>query len=228
MTPYLSSKELEALRDRIKAAARATLPGDVTVNVTGTTVQWANMDKEISWTQMSSLYIIAAVFLILLPIIFKSWALGLVGVLINSLPMLITFGVMGLLDIKINLATALIGGVAIGATVDSTIFFINRVRLARERGMSSRDAIDHAVLTVGYGIIMTSVILAGGFACLTSSSFLPTAEFGGLVTISILVALYMDIIVNPIVLRLLSSWEASSAFAVPAQPGHRTSREEAQ
>src|SRR5262249_14270312 len=126
MTPYLSSKELESLKDRIRAAARAVLPDDVDVNVTGTTVQWANMDKEISWTQMSSLYIIAAVFLVLLPVIFKSWTLGVVGVVINSLPMLITFGVMGLLNIKINLATALIGGVAIGATVDSTIFFINR------------------------------------------------------------------------------------------------------
>ena len=115
---------------------RARLPADVTLNVTGTTVQWANMDKEISHTQMSSMYIISAVFLVLLPIIFRSWILGVIGVLINSLPLLITFGLMGLLDIKINIATALVGGVAIGSTVDSTIFFINRVRLARDAGMT--------------------------------------------------------------------------------------------
>jgi predicted RND superfamily exporter protein len=205
MTPYMSSKELEALKERLYAAGRATLSQDVTLNVTGTTVQWANMDKEISHTQMSSLYIIGAVFLVLLPIIFRSWTLGVIGVIVNSLPMVITFGLMGLLHIKINLATALIGGVAIGATVDSTIFFINRVRLAVEAGMSEVDAVDHAVVTVGDGIIMTSVIVAGGFSCLATSSFLPTAHFGALVTLSIVVALFMDILVNPIVLRLVGA-----------------------
>src|SRR4029079_3923267 len=91
MTPYMSSKELEALKQRLYAAGRATLSPDVTLNVTGTTVQWANMDKEISHTQMSSLYIIGAVFLVLLPIIFRSWTLGVIGVIVNFLPMVITF-----------------------------------------------------------------------------------------------------------------------------------------
>ena len=71
------------------------------------------------------------------------------------------------------------------------------------------EAVDHALLTVGDGIIMTSVILAGGFACLATSSFLPTSQFGGLVTLSILVALFMDILVNPILLRLVGSAAAS-------------------
>jgi predicted RND superfamily exporter protein len=203
MTPYMSSRQLESFKERIDAAGRATLPESVTLTVTGTTVQWANMDKEISHTQMSSFYIIGAIFLVLLPIIFRSWTFGIVGVVVNSLPMVITFGLMGLLDIRINLATALIGGVAIGATVDSTIFFINRVRTARAAGMTEADAVNHAVLTVGDGIIGTSVILAGGFICLASSSFLPTSQFGGLVTLSIVVALFMDILVNPILLQLV-------------------------
>jgi hypothetical protein len=217
MAPYMSSKELELFKGRIDAAGRATLPDGAEWSVTGTTVQWANMDKEISRTQLSSLCIIAVVFLVLLPIIFRSWLLGVIGVLINSLPMLITFGLMGLLKIKINLATALLGGVAIGATVDSTIFFINRVRLARETGMTELEAINHAVLTVGDGIIMTSLILAGGFTCLVSSSFVPTSNFGGLVSVSIAVALFMDIMVNPIVLRLVSVREArASERTMPA------------
>jgi len=204
-------KELASLKERVYAAGRSTLPADVTLKVTGTTVQWANMDREVSHTQMSSMYILSAVFLVLLPIIFKSWILGAIGVFINSVPMLITFGLMGLLNIKINIATALVGGVAVGSTMDSTIFFINRVRLARAEGMTVVEAVDHALLTIGDGIIMTSVILAGGFACLATSSFLPTSNFGGLVTLSILVALYMDILVNPILLRLVGSAEACAA-----------------
>ena len=59
MTSYMSSKELASLKERVYAAGRATLPADVTLKVTGTTVQWANMDREVSHTQMSSMYIIS-------------------------------------------------------------------------------------------------------------------------------------------------------------------------
>jgi uncharacterized protein len=151
------------------------------------------------------MYVLALVFIVLLPIVFRSWALGVIGVLINGLPLAITFGVMGMLDIKINIATALIGGVAIGATVDSTIFLINRVQLAMREGMAWDRAVDYAVLTVGDGIIMTSAILAGGFCCLAASTFLPTANFGSLVSASIVVSLFMDIMVNPIVLKLVGA-----------------------
>jgi predicted RND superfamily exporter protein len=211
MAPYLSSKELEAFKARMHDLGATTLPVDAEVKVTGTTVQWANMDREISQTQMSSVYIITVVFLVLLPLVFRSLVLGTIGVLINSLPLAITFGCMGLLDIKINLATALIGGVAIGATVDSTIFFINRVRLELADGKAWAEAVDQAVATVGDGIIMTSVILAGGFSCLATSSFLPTSNFGGLVSFSIVVALFMDILINPIVLRLVGPWAFRAA-----------------
>jgi hypothetical protein len=69
--------------------------------------------------------------------------------------------------------------------------------------MSWQDAVDHAVATVGDGIVMTSLVLAGGFACLATSSFLPTAQFGALVTAAVLLSLFLDIIINPIVLGLV-------------------------
>ena len=200
MSPYMSSLQLGDFKNKIYAASRSTLPDDINVKVTGTPVQWSNMDKEISHTEMNSMYILSIVFLVLLPLIFRSFTLGVVGVIINMLPLAATFGVMGFLDIKINLATAMTGGIA---TVDSTIFFINRVRFGLANNMSWSDAVDNAVITVGDGIIMTSIILAGGFFSLATSSFLPTADFGGLVTISIILAVFMDIIVNPIVLKIV-------------------------
>jgi predicted RND superfamily exporter protein len=203
MARSMSSKDLEQFKQRVYAAGQAFLPKSLDLKVTGTTVQWASMDKEISHTQLDSLYILTGVFLILLPIIFRSWALGAIGVLVNTLPMAITLGLMGLLDIKINIATALIGGVAIGATVDSTIFFINRVRLGLQENLTWPEAVDQAVVIVGDGIMMTSIILAGGFFCLATSRFAPTANFGSLVSTSIIIALFMDIMVNPIILKLL-------------------------
>jgi hypothetical protein len=203
LTPYMSSRQLGEFKQQIRDAASRTLPHDVSVDITGTAVLWANMDEQISHTEVSSIWIITSVFLVVMPVMFRSFKLGTVGFVINALPLVIVFGLMGLLDVKINMATALIGGVAIGATADSTLFFINAVRRGFSAGMSWQDAVDHAVATVGDGIVMTSLVLAGGFACLATSSFLPTAQFGALVTAAVLLSLFLDIIINPIVLGLV-------------------------
>lgn len=204
MTSYMSSKELQKFKNNIYTLGENILPPDVRVEITGTTVLWANMDKQVSETMLDSLYIITIVFVVLMPIIFKSFKLGIIGVLINSLPLAIIFGVMGILNIKINLATAIIGGVAIGSTVDSTLFFINRFRLGLEKGMTWDESVNYAVVTVGDGMIMTSLIIAGGFACMMTSEFLPTRNFGGLVTVCMLIALFLDIVINPIIIKLIN------------------------
>ncbi len=201
LTSYLSSTRLAEFRAAVQRAAKACLPAGARVEVDGTAVLWADMDRQISRTQMASILFIAAVFLVLMPLVFRSLTYGVIGVLVNALPLAMTFGLMGLLGIRLDMATSLIGGVAIGSTVDSTIFFINRFRLAQGAGASWDKAVDEAVLNVGDGVIMTSWILAGGFLCLSASDFLPTAHFGALVTASVLAALYLDIIIDPILLR---------------------------
>jgi predicted RND superfamily exporter protein len=217
LTPSMSSRQLGEFRKRIHEVAARTLRPDVSVDITGSAVLWANMDEQISHTEVSSTYIITLVFLVIMPVMFRSPRLGVVGFVVNALPLVIVFGLMGLLDIRVNMATALIGGVAIGATADSTLFFINAVRRGFSEGLSWPDAVDQAVARVGDGIITTSLVLAGGFACLATSSFLPTAQFGALVTAAVLLSLFLDIIINPIVLKLVGPPADSIALPVASR-----------
>ncbi len=204
LTDYMSSHELGSFREAVERIATETLPASASASVLGTTVLWANMDREIETTQIRSILVLVAVFVILLPILFRSIWLGLLGIFINGLPLAMTFGLMGLLGLPLNMATALIGGVSIGSTVDSTLFFINRFQAERASGKSWHEAIQAAVLGVGDGIIMTTAILAGGFLCMTVSSFLPTAHFGIFTCFTILTGAFLDIVINPIVLSLCS------------------------
>ena len=163
---------------------------------------------------------LAAVFVILLPILFRSIRLGLLGIVINGLPLAMTFGLMGLLDIRLNMATALIGGVSIGSTVDSTLFFLNRFQTERAAGRSWREAIEAAVRGVGDGILITTGILAGGFLCMTVSSFRPTADFGVFTCFTVLTGAFLDLIIDPILLGLFAprgvdEREARQASAPP-------------
>lgn len=203
LTPYMGSTRLTDFRAKVDSLGKAFLPASARVSLEGTTVLWANMDRQISRTQVSSFLALALVFLVLLPLLFRSFTLGIIGVLINGIPLCMTFGLMGLLDVKINLATALIGGVSIGSTVDSTIFFINRFRSALAEGAAWNEAVRIAVLDVGDGILVTSVLLAGGFFCMASSSFLPTAHFGLFTTFTVVTAAFLDIVIDPLIIAYL-------------------------
>jgi predicted RND superfamily exporter protein len=204
LTDYLSSSELHEMRDSVAAIAGEVLPPDAHASFQGTTVLWANMDGEIGRTQVRSILMLAAVFVVLLPILFRSVRLGLLGIVINGLPLAMTFGLMGLLGSRLNMATALIGGVAIGSTVDSTLFFIHRFQAELAGGRRWLAAIEAAVLGVGDGILITTGILAGGFLCMTVSSFRPTADFGIFTCFTILTGAFLDIVIDPILLGLLA------------------------
>ncbi len=204
LTDYLSSSELHALHNSVTAIAHEVLPKDARASLQGTTVLWSNMDGEIGHTQVRSILMLAAVFVLLLPILFGSVGLGLLGVVINGLPLAMTFGLMGLLGSRLNLATALIGGVAIGSTVDSTLFFINRFQTELALGRTWDEAIEAAVRGVGDGILITTGILAGGFLCMTVSSFKPTADFGIFTCFTIVTGAFLDIIIDPILLGFMA------------------------
>ena len=102
------------------------------------------------------------------------------------------------------MATALIGGVAIGSTVDSTLFFINRFQAELALGRTWDKAIEAAVRGVGDGILITTGILAGGFLCMTVSSFKPTADFGIFTCFTIVTGAFLDIVIDPILLGFMA------------------------
>ena len=204
MTNYLSSKELDALKMAILKTASETFSQDnISIAITGTTVLWASMDEHISKTLLHSIIFSFCVMGLLLPFIFRSFKLGLLGIAINFLPVSISLGVMALVDIKVNIATALIGSIAFGIVVDDTIHFLTRFNRNRTLGLSVTESISETSMVIGRSIITTSLVLVGSFATLASSSFLPSAHFGIFIALSVSLALYLDIFNLPLVLRFM-------------------------
>ncbi|MGD8641995.1 MAG: efflux RND transporter permease subunit [Gammaproteobacteria bacterium] len=203
LTPYMSSRELDRFRVKVQQLSSRLLPSEVNVYVTGTTVLWANMDQQVSRTQLYSLLGVSVLLMCLFVAIFRCWRLTLVALVVNALPLAVTLGTMGLLDIKINIATALIGGITLGVVVDDTIHLFMRIKHYLNEGCSIDVAIDHAVQHVGKSIINTTFIIAGGFACLATSSFLPSSQFGVFVTLAIIIALILDLYIAPLLLKRL-------------------------
>lgn len=201
LTDYLGNRDLEALRNQILNFQDSFLPNTISMSITGTTTLWANMDEDVTHTQIWSLLFIGVFLAIFLPIIFGSVSVGLLGLVINLLPLSVALGTMALVGIKINMATALVGAMAMGIVVDDTIHFISAIMRNKRAGHSTNSSIERARDTVGQSIIRTTLILVVGFSCMAVSSFLPTAHFGIFIALSIALALILDLFCLPALLR---------------------------
>ena len=202
MTDYLSSKALERLREDIVALGHTQLPRDLGLSVVGTSVLWANMDAEVVQTQLTSLSVICGILLLTLPLVLRSWRFGLLGLVVSFLPIACTLGFMAWFDVKVNIATCLIGAIAVGVAVDDTIYFLSRVKLELARGRSLRWAVRRAMLVTGTAMLTTSLMLMAGFLTMAASDFLPSASFGILFAVTVALALIGDLFILPVLLRI--------------------------
>ncbi len=139
------------------------------------------------------------IFLVMLRV-FRSWKLGLISLIPNMLPILLNFAVMGLFEVPLNSATAIISAVAIGIAVDDTIHFICQYQQQRQSGNDAIIAVENAVCIKGSPIVITSLIMTGGFGILLFGSFVPTIQFGVLSALIMVFAVISDLVVLPALL----------------------------
>lgn len=204
LTPYMSSQQLKAFIDDIHGLAKQTLGGDVHLAINGTTVLWANMDQAVSDTQLTSLIFMTLVIFVTLLYLRCSLKVAIVATLVNIFPLLIIFGVMGLFDIPINLATAIIAGILLGVMVDDTVHVISTTNRLAEEGATPAQAVEQTINTTGLTLFKTTLVLVGCFLILTTSNFVPTENFGWLVSAGLFIAVTFDLLFLPwLLVRLM-------------------------
>lgn len=119
---------------------------------------------------------------------------------VNVLPVLLVFGVMGWAGIPLDIATATVGAIILGIVVDDTIHFLHRYRHERRAGRASATAAAESVKYAGRGIVLTSAVLACGFAVMTAAGTKSIAYFGLVATIAIVGAVIADLLLLPALL----------------------------
>ncbi len=147
--------------------------------------------------QLYSLGLATAVITLIMFIALRSFSIGFLSVIPNSLPIVINFGIMGALGIPLDTGTAIIAAVAIGIAVDDTMHFLSEYKEQRDMNMRVAPAIRAVLLIKGRALISSSLILCIGFSVLVLSHFVPTMNFGILTAIIMLTALIGDIVFLP-------------------------------
>lgn len=151
-----------------------------------------NMESMIEGTLLALLLISG-----LLVFALKSWRMGLISLIPNMLPAGIGFGIWALISGQINMALAVVLSMTLGIIVDDTVHFLSKYNYARQRGDNAEDSVRYAFASVGRALLITTVVLALGFATLTLSTFALNEDMGALTSIIIVVALIVDLVFLP-------------------------------
>jgi len=136
--------------------------------------------------------------------VLKSVLLALVALVPNAMPILFVMGLMGHLGLEINMGAAMIAAVSMGLSIDSSIHYITAFHRARREGKSVHEAIAAVHQSVGRAMVFSTLALVVGFSVLCTSEFVPTIYFGALVSLSMLGGLAGNLVVLPLLLKLVT------------------------
>jgi predicted RND superfamily exporter protein len=167
------------------------------VHLAGAMVLYNNMLQSLFASQIMTLGVVALALLIMFLFLFRSLKIALIALFPNLLSAGAVLGVMGWLDIPLDMMTITIAAISIGIAVDNTIHYIHRFREEIDRDGDYYGSLHRAHNSVGYAMYYTSMIIIVGFSILILSNFWPTIYFGLFTGLAMLIALVASLTLLP-------------------------------
>jgi predicted RND superfamily exporter protein len=200
--PFIDAVQYAAFFDAIEHDFRQILGDRVDFTITGVIALVGRTITAVIHS-MAKTYIVA--FLVITPLmvlLIGNLRIGLLSMVPNLAPILITLGVMGWFGIPLDAFTLLIGSIAIGLAVDDTIHFMHNFRRYFERSGNLRGSVRQTLASTGQALLFTSLVLSTGFFLYMLASMQVLFYFGLLTGFTILVAFLADVILAPALMAL--------------------------
>lgn len=198
----IGSKRMDALMQELKPQIDSIFPPlEYKVTTTGHSLVFLKSNDYLLDNLIESLVIEIILIAVVGIALFRSVRIIVLSKLPCLIPLIITAAVMGFLDIRFKPSTILIFSIAFGISSDGTIYFLTKYRheLKKNRRTAS-EAITAAINDTGLSMIYTSIILFCGFAIFAASSFGGTAAMGVLVSLTLLMSMFTNLILLPAIL----------------------------
>ena len=187
---------------KIDAYVADRFPDDVTVEVGGTALVEKSLNDLVVRTQLSSVAISLFLVFMILTVFYRSPLAGLIGLTPLLITILVNFGLMGALGIKLNIGTAMVASIAVGVGIDYTIHYMAAYHhefLMRRPGADFRR---RTFLTSGKAILFNAASVGAGFAVLALSRFNMLAYLGVLIALTMATSSFVSLTVLPVLLDL--------------------------
>ncbi|SUV15000.1 efflux transporter, putative, hydrophobe/amphiphile efflux-3 (HAE3) family [Aliarcobacter skirrowii] len=181
---------------------------ETTFRLTNLMVLYNNMLQSLFESQIAtattSIFILAIMFFIL----FRNIKMVVIALGTNIIPISLVFGIMGWLEIPLDIMTITIAAIALGIAVDDTIHFIHRFDFEYKKSHKDYSlAVEKSLNSVGYPMYHTTIIVVIGFSIFMLSNLVPTIYFGILTAIVMITVLAANLILLPRLLILLKPYK---------------------
>lgn len=212
-----SSNELLELTKKIDAWSRVNLPAGMTQRATGSIILLNDASDAVATSQTSSLTIALITIYLMMVVMFRSFATGLLALIPNLLPIVCYFGFLGWSGTALDITTSLVASAVLGLAVDNAVHVIRRYRqcVAERRNNSGGEkavfgalsetdegwAIWLTMLRTGKPMILANVMLIAAFLIFVLSSFVPLRVAGLLWAGTIAACLAADLIFLPVLMK---------------------------
>lgn len=197
-----TTSKIDELVNKVEGHANDIFGNTATVKISGMAAVMRDLRRMLIQSQVRSLLIaLVAVFLMVF-LVYRS----LLGSIFCMIPIIFTllynFGVMGWLGIPLDIATVMIGSIAVGIGIDYTVHFFNRYKEERKRGQGRKEGIRITIKTVGRAIIYNATAVALGFLVLLFSQFEIFKNFGLLVSLTMVFSSFGALSILPDLIML--------------------------
>jgi hypothetical protein len=204
----IGSLETKKLLKELKPKVDSIFQGsDAKVSFTGHSLTFLKGNDYLLNNLIESLIIEIVLIALVGLALFRSWKIIVLSKIPCLIPLIITAGIMGFMDIRFKPSTILIFSIAFGIASDGTIYFLTRYRqeLKNNKSISVPDAISTCIKDMGISMVYTAIILFSGFSIFIWSSFGGTVALGVLISLTLLVSMCTNLILLPAILISLSN-----------------------
>ena len=202
-TPAMGTGDVRRLIRDVEDFSKKTFDESVTVEITGVMAGVKALNDKIGEGLKSSFIAVLIAVTIMMIIFMKSVKLGLISMIPNVFPVLITLGFMGFAGLDMDMALMACSAIIIGVAVDDTIHFFRRYRREFANDGNYSNALRQTLATIGRPLTFTTITLVFGFIIMVLSVMKGWSHFGFLAGFAFLWALLADFFFAPALMLLV-------------------------
>jgi predicted RND superfamily exporter protein len=192
-------RQMRADIDEMMAELKTKYPS-TEVSITGIFALAMQAAQYITENQVMTFGIALIVVSVILLLVFGSFKVGMIALIPNLIPALLTLGVLGISGVPLDFFTMMLAPIIIGISIDDTVHFISHYQQQLAKDGDVNAALRRTMSEAGPGVVFTALILGLGFGIMAIASAAGTSNMGKFGALAIFMGLLNDLFLLPALL----------------------------
>ncbi len=189
-------QEMRADIDEMMAELKTKYP-KTEVSITGIFALAMQASQYLTENQAITFGIALVAVSVILLLVFGSLKVGMIALIPNLIPALLTLGLLGITGVPLDFFTMMLAPIIIGISIDDTVHFISNYQLQLAEDDDVNAALRRTMAETGPGVVFTSLILGLGFGIMAIASAPGTSSLGKFGALAIFMGLLNDLFLLP-------------------------------